>query len=100
MSVISQPERATQQRVIEGQTTQEITQEMKTPGKTPVKVSGKMSGKILAHLVAHPAATIPELALLMDVTERTIERYLRKLQEDRLLKRVGPAKGGHWEVAQ
>ena len=61
------------------------------------KTSGKTSGKILAALVEDVNLTIPELAALIGVTERSIERNIKKLQEQR---RVGPAKGGHWEIIE
>lgn len=44
--------------------------------------------------------TIPELAAEIGVTERSIERNIQKLQEDGRLRRVGPARGGHWEVLE
>ncbi|MCD6525439.1 MAG: HTH domain-containing protein [Desulfuromonas sp.] len=44
------------------------------------------------------SVTIPELADLIGVTERSIERNIHKLQEENRLRRIGPAKGGHWEV--
>jgi ATP-dependent DNA helicase RecG len=70
------------------------------PVETPVemsgKASGKMSGKILAHLLANPDATIPELARLLGITQRSIERYLRQLRQQNRVRRIGPAKGGHW----
>jgi len=31
-------------------------------------------------------------------TTRAIERNLQKLQKDGRLRRIGAAKGGHWEV--
>ena len=62
------------------------------------KTSGKTSGKILATLKQDENLTIPELASLIGVTERSIERNIKKLQEQGLLRRMGPAKGGHWEV--
>jgi predicted HTH transcriptional regulator len=62
------------------------------------KMSGKMSGKILELLAAEPSTTIPELASALGVTTRTIERNLGVLQDSGRLRRVGPAKGGHWEV--
>ena len=64
-----------------------------TPGELP-----KTSGKILAALKLDGELTIPGLAGLIDVTERSIERNIRKLQEQGRLRRIGPAKGGHWEV--
>ena len=64
-----------------------------TPGELP-----KTSGKILTALKQDGNLTIPELASLIGVTERSIERNIKKLQEQSQLRRVGPAKGGHWEV--
>ena len=71
---------------------------VKTSGKVSGKTSGKTSGKIVAHLARQPAATIPELAALLGITQRSVERNLRKLQLDGAIKRIGAAKGGHWEV--
>jgi ATP-dependent DNA helicase RecG len=62
------------------------------------KASGKASGKILAALEQDGNLTIPELASMIGVTERSIERNIKKLQAQDRLRRVGPAKGGHWEV--
>ena len=66
--------------------------------KTSGNASAKTSGKILALLRDNPLLTIPELALSIGVTERSIERNLQKLQAENRLSRIGPAKGGHWEV--
>lgn len=62
------------------------------------KTSGKTSGKILAVIRDNSAVTIPELSALIGVTERSIERNIQALQTNGYLKRIGPAKGGHWEV--
>ena len=67
-------------------------------GKMSWKMSGKTPGKILAHLAANPYSTIPELAALLKITERTVERNLKLLQEEKVLQRIGPAKGGYWKV--
>ena len=61
-------------------------------------ISGKVSGKILAAVARQPGVAIPQLAELIGVSTRTIERHLRKLQEQGQLRRMGGAKGGHWEV--
>ena len=63
-----------------------------------LKTSGKTSGKILDALKQDGELTIPELAGLIGVTERSIERNVRNLQGQGRLRRIGPAKGGHWEV--
>ncbi|WP_090632459.1 winged helix-turn-helix transcriptional regulator [Parapedobacter indicus] len=62
------------------------------------QTSGKTSGKIIAHIRENPNITIPELSLLLEITERSVERNISQLQKDRKLLRIGPAKGGYWEV--
>jgi len=64
----------------------------------PGKKSVKTSGKILQAIAVRPDITIPELAALTGVTERSVERSLRKLQSENRLRRVGPANGGYWQV--
>lgn len=61
-------------------------------------MSGKVSGKILVAVGWRPGIAIPELAELIGVSTRTIERHLRKLQEHGQRRRAGGAQGGHWEV--
>jgi ATP-dependent DNA helicase RecG len=63
-------------------------------GKMSGKMSGKTSGKILAALKQDGNLTIPELASFIGVTERSIERNIKKLQEQYRLRRVGPSQGG------
>jgi ATP-dependent DNA helicase RecG len=62
------------------------------------KMSEKMSEKILAILTEKPKASIADMARTTGVTTRTIERNLQKLIASNRLRRVGPDKGGHWEV--
>lgn len=65
---------------------------------TSTKTSGKTSGKILSLMAANKFITIPELVASIGITERSIERNIRKLQENKLLLREGPAKGGFWKI--
>jgi ATP-dependent DNA helicase RecG len=69
-----------------------------SPVKTSVKASVKTSVKILEHIAENPETTIPELAEVTGVTTRSVERNIKKLQDAGKLRRVGPAKGGHWKV--
>jgi Fic family protein len=64
------------------------------------KVTGKTSGKILDIIARRRDVTIPELAALTGVTERTVERNLRQLQAAKRLRRVGPARGGYWQIIE
>jgi len=63
-------------------------------GATP----GKMSGKILQKIQQNPNITIAELAVCINVTERTIQRNIQKMQAKNALRRVGSRKAGYWEV--
>ena len=51
-------------------------------------------------LAETPGTSIPELAQHLGKSDRAIERAIRKLRADGKLARIGPAKGGHWEVIQ
>ncbi len=66
--------------------------------KTSEKVSVKTSEKILVLVQDNPLITIAELARSIGVTERSIERNLKKLQAEQRLSRNGPANGGYWNV--
>jgi ATP-dependent DNA helicase RecG len=59
---------------------------------------GKASGIILEACRERTYITIPELAVIAGITERSVERNIRKLQEGNLLRRVGGRKEGRWEV--
>jgi len=64
------------------------------------KMSEKTSEKILEALRQDGHLTIAELASRIGVRNRTIERNIKRLQEQNRLRRVGPDKGGHWEVIE
>ena len=68
--------------------------------EVPALTSGKQSGKILAFIRENALVTIPELAASIGVSERSIERNLKKLQAENRLSRIGPANGGHWKVCE
>ena len=62
------------------------------------KVSEKVSEKIIRLIGENNSVTIAELAVIIGVSTRTIERNLKILQDEGLLERIGPAKGGRWNV--
>lgn len=64
------------------------------------KTSGKTSDRILAVLKETPATPISDLAIQLGKTERTIERTIQNLRKSGRLHRIGPAKGGYWEVGE
>jgi len=65
-----------------------------------VKESVKESSKILQQIQLNPTITIPELSEIIGITRRSIERNLRKLQQQNILKRIGGRKYGIWEIVK
>ena len=58
----------------------------------------KTSEKIFQLLKDSPLLTIEELSEKIEITPRSIEHNIKKLQENGLLKRTGPDRGGHWKI--
>ena len=52
----------------------------------------------MALMMKNASITIPELAVRIAVTERSVKRNIKKLQSLGRVRRIGPARGGHWEV--
>ncbi|MFH1081595.1 MAG: hypothetical protein V1766_15275 [Pseudomonadota bacterium] len=51
-------------------------------------------------LFDRPGMTIPELAAALGMTTRGVEKQIMRLRRRGRLHRIGPAKGGHWEVIE
>lgn len=62
------------------------------------KSSQKSSHKILELMKQNPAITTTELAQLLNISRRAIAKQTALLKEKGLIRRIGPDKGGHWEV--
>ena len=60
--------------------------------------SEKSSEKILELIKTVPEISAEELALNIGISSRAVEKQIAMLKKKGLLKRIGPAKGGHWEV--
>ena len=64
------------------------------------KSSGKSSEKILSLVRIESTLSAREIALRLGITPRAVEKQIASLRKDGRLKRVGPAKGGHWHVIE
>jgi ATP-dependent DNA helicase RecG len=73
---------------------------VKASEKASEKTSEKTSEKILKLIAANPRITIAELSEHIAVTTRSIERNIKNLQRQGRLSRLGPDKGGRWEVIE
>lgn len=71
---------------------------VETPVETPVETSVETPEQIIMVLRDHPHMTLKEVAAGIKKSVRAVERASKKLIESGRLRRVGPKKGGHWEV--
>ena len=72
----------------------------KTLQKTPQKTLQKTPQKILDLIKKNPNITTREMAISIGIDRSNIARAIKKLQERGLIRRVGPDKGGHWEIIE
>ena len=70
----------------------------KSSVESSVESSEKSSVKILNLLRKNPYLTTNELADKIGVGKRAIEKQIMKLKVEGKIHRVGPNKGGHWQV--
>ena len=54
--------------------------------------------KILGLIEKNNAITILELAKMIGLTTRAIEKQIYKLQNENILERIGSDKSGHWRI--
>lgn len=54
--------------------------------------------KILSTITSDPQASQEQIARTAGINRANVAKNLKKLVEMGLVKRVGPDKGGHWEV--
>lgn len=66
-------------------------------GKTEESTQ-KSTQKILELIERNPSVTISEMMMLLGLSQKGVKKNLTKLKEQGLIRRVGPDKGGHWEV--
>ena len=62
------------------------------------KSNRKSNRKILDAMRESSRISIRELQEITGLSESGVKKIIRKLREDGIVKRVGGAKGGHWEV--
>lgn len=68
--------------------------------KEPENEVEKRFQKILHAISINKSVSIVELSKLIKISEKTISRDINKLKELKRIKRVGPLKGGFWEIVK
>ena len=79
---------------------QKTMQEEKMSQKMSQKTmqEGKLSQKIIELIRNNGTISTQEMAKIIGVDRRTIARHIKKMQAQDIVRRVGPDKGGHWEI--
>ena len=54
--------------------------------------------KTLSLIADNPYITSQQIADKIGITRVGVAKQLKKLQEHGILRRIGPDKGGHWEI--
>ena len=62
------------------------------------KSSQKSSQKILSLISENAWITTQEIADILGISRRAVAKQLANLQIKGIVKRVGPDKGGYWEI--
>ena len=75
-----------------------ILETIQSSVKSSVKSSVNTEDKILNYLEQNPKITIRELAELLGLTTRAIEKQIANLKKENKINRVGSARKGHWEM--
>ena len=60
----------------------------------------KTREKILQLVKSSPTITIPEISARLGISSKGVEWQVSKLKAEGILRRIGPNKGGHWEVVE
>ena len=70
----------------------------KSTRKGAQKSTQKTSDMILAILAANPSSTMARMAEELCIHPSAVKKHLRNLKKQGRLRRIGPDKGGWWEV--
>jgi ATP-dependent DNA helicase RecG len=65
------------------------------------KLGNKLGDKqklILEFIRKNPQISLAQLSKNVKISQTAIENNIKKLKQKGILTRIGPAKGGHWEI--
>ena len=86
----------------EENTTRKTTQEtqQKNTLESTLESGLKSEHSIIEAIIANPNVTIPILQEMTRLSRNGIKKALNRLKAQGIIRRVGPDKGGHWELLQ
>ena len=92
------------QRETEAQETEEKTTQKSSENiaenivESIVENLSAMRGRIVKIIWKNPKVTAQSISKEVGIAPRNVQEHLKYLQKAGILRRVGPDKGGHWEV--
>ena len=66
----------------------------------PAVSSQKSSQKIIELIMENAGITTQQMADNLGISRRAVAKTIAKLQAEEIIRRVGPDKGGHWEIVK
>ena len=66
--------------------------------KSTQKSTQKSSQKIIEIMRSDPTVTIADLAVHVAISDRAVKKHIERLKAQSRIRRIGPDKGGYWEV--
>ena len=75
-----------------------IKSSQKTSQKSSQKTQQKTSQKIIELIREDAVITTQKMADNIGISRRAVAKAIAKLQAEGIIRRVGPDKGGHWQV--
>ena len=71
-----------------------------TVEETRGKTGEKTREKIISILLKNPRKSTTELAEIIGISQKGIEWQIKRLKKEGIIQRIGPAKGGYWQVTK
>ena len=69
-----------------------------SPSVKTVEKTTRTVEKILKILSNTPSITVREISEILGLSRRGVEEQIKSLKQKGVIRRIGPDKGGHWEV--
>ena len=96
----SEQENAPQKTENAPQKTENAPQKTENAPQKTENAPQKTSQKIVSFISENPKITRHELALFLSISDDAVKQQIAKLVQKQIIRRVGPDKGGHWEVLE
>jgi ATP-dependent DNA helicase RecG len=53
---------------------------------------------ILEAMQQDPKISAAKIAIILGISSRSVEKRIRTMRENGIIRRIGPDKGGYWEI--